>query len=65
VGVAAAESDALLAELHAHQNQPEFRYTHQWRVGDLVLFDAMGLMHARDRFDPHTRRYMRQMSTWA
>ena len=59
----AAESSALLAELHAHQEQPELIYVHQWRVGDLVVFDAMGVMHGRDRFDPGSRRYMRQMST--
>lgn len=65
VGLAREESDTLLDALHRHQLQDEFTYTHQWRVGDLVLFDAMGVMHARDRIDPNERRYMRQMSTWA
>lgn len=65
LGIDRSESDALLAELYAHQSQAELTYIHQWQVGDLVLFDAMGLMHGRDRFDPTTRRYMRQMSTLA
>jgi alpha-ketoglutarate-dependent taurine dioxygenase len=63
VDMEAGESAVLLAELHAHQAQPELTYLHQWRVGDLVVFDAMGVMHGRDRFDPGERRYMRQMST--
>ncbi len=65
VGLEPSESEALLAELHAHQTREELIYVHQWKVGDLVLFDAMGLMHGRDRFDPNARRFMRQMSTLA
>lgn len=64
VGVAAEESRALLDSLHAHQLASEFIYTHDWRVGDLVLFDSFGVMHARDRIPAGARRYMRQMSTF-
>lgn len=64
VGLDKTASDALLAELHEHQTQPELTYIHQWQVGDLVLFDSMALMHGRDRIDPNTRRYMRQMSSF-
>ncbi len=63
VGLEASESRELLASLYEHQIQPELVYTHQWRVGDLVLFDAFGVMHARDRIPAGARRYMRQMST--
>ncbi len=57
------ESDALLQELFEHATRPERVYSHEWRVGDLVVFDTFGLMHRRDRFDPDDRRYMRQLST--
>jgi len=65
VDVDAEESRELLDSLHAHQLQPELTYTHEWRMGDLVLFDAFGVMHARDRIPAGVRRYMRQMSTFA
>jgi taurine dioxygenase len=36
---------ALLAELLAHAEQPQFVYTHQWRPGDLVMWDNRCLLH--------------------
>ncbi len=59
------ESAALLVELFEHSTQPEFIYRHDWQVGDLILFDALGGMHRRDRFDSNDRRYMRQLSSLA
>lgn len=53
-----AESDALLDEIWSHATQPGFVWTHQWRVGDLVLWDNRCTMHRRDPFDPSTRRIM-------
>lgn len=65
VGLEARESRELLDVLHARQLQPELTYSHEWRLGDLVVFDSFGVMHARDRIPPGARRYMRQMSTLA
>ncbi len=59
------ESATLLGELFEHSTQPEFIYRHDWQVGDLILFDAFGGMHRRDRFDANDRRYMRQLSSLA
>jgi taurine dioxygenase len=53
-----AESDALLDEIWAFATQPRFVWTHQWRVGDLVLWDNRCTMHRRDPFDATTRRVM-------
>ena len=53
-----AESDALLDEIWAHVAQKRFVWTHQWRVGDLVLWDNRCTMHRRDPFDASTRRVM-------
>lgn len=46
VGMGRAESDELLAELEAHAVQPEFIYSHRYRVGDVLVFDTAATMHA-------------------
>ena len=45
VGLPEAEGAALLAELLAHATQPQFIYTHRWRLGDLVMWDNRCLLH--------------------
>ena len=45
LGMPEAEGEALLAELVEHATQPQFVYTHQWRDGDLVLWDNRVLLH--------------------
>jgi len=35
----------LIAELDAHCVRPEFCYRHQWRIGDLVMWDNASAMH--------------------
>jgi taurine dioxygenase len=52
------DSDALLDEIWTHATQQQFVWTHQWRVGDLVLWDNRCTMHRRDPFDSSTRRIM-------
>jgi alpha-ketoglutarate-dependent taurine dioxygenase len=41
-----AESDALLDELFEHVTQPKYQYHHEWRVGDILLWDNRCLMHS-------------------
>ena len=41
-----AESDALLDELFEHVTQPKYVYHHEWRVGDVLLWDNRCLMHS-------------------
>ena len=57
-GFGLAESDALLDEIWVFATQKRFVWTHQWRVGDLVLWDNRCTMHRRDPFDASTRRIM-------
>ncbi len=57
-GLPAQESDALLAALFDHSEQPEFVYRHVWRVGDLIVWDNRCSMHARADFPSDQRRLM-------
>ncbi len=57
-GLALEESEALLDRLWAHATQPRFVWCHQWRVGDLILWDNRCAMHRRDPFDMRRRRVM-------
>jgi alpha-ketoglutarate-dependent taurine dioxygenase len=41
---------------------PRFVYEHHWQTGDLVMWDQIGLLHARRAFDPYLRRILRQVS---
>ena len=41
----AAESEAMLSFLFAHQLQDKYRYMHRWQVKDLLLWDNLGSIH--------------------
>ena len=45
VGMAQAEADELLEQLYAHLAQPQFVYTHRWRLGDVVMWDNFATQH--------------------
>jgi taurine dioxygenase len=46
-GMAPDESEALLEELFAHLYRPEVVVDHEWRQGDLVVWDNLAVQHAR------------------
>lgn len=58
VGLEVAESEALLNALWAHATQPGFTMCHRWKVGDLLMWNNLSVLHRRDPFDPNTRRIM-------
>jgi taurine dioxygenase len=59
VGLPEAEGAALLARLCAHIVKPEFRFEHQWRVGDLLMWDNVAVQHkANFDYDLPLRRLM-------
>jgi taurine dioxygenase len=58
LGLDVADSDALLDALWAHATQPRFALCHQWKVGDLLMWNNLSVLHRRDPFDPKTRRVM-------
>ncbi len=51
VGLPLVEGRALLAGLMAHATQPQFVHRHEWRVGDLVIWDNLATMHRGTPFD--------------
>jgi alpha-ketoglutarate-dependent 2,4-dichlorophenoxyacetate dioxygenase len=58
------EGRLLLRELIEHATQPPFVYRHQWRVGDLVIWDNRATMHrARPFDDARYRRELRRVTT--
>ncbi|HUI80370.1 MAG TPA: TauD/TfdA family dioxygenase [Bryobacteraceae bacterium] len=57
-GLALADSEALLDELWAYAGKSEIAWRHQWRVGDVVMWDNRATMHRRDPFEPNTRRVL-------
>jgi taurine dioxygenase len=58
VGLEVADSEALLDALWAHATQPQLTLCHRWRVGDLLMWNNLSVLHRRDPFDPKTRRIM-------
>jgi len=45
IGLPENESRDLIAELVSHCTQPEFQYRHNWRRGDLVMWDDCSTQH--------------------
>jgi taurine dioxygenase len=59
-GMDQAEGNALLDHLFNHIEQDQFIYAHNWRVGDLVLWDNRCTLHARTDFSNKERRLLRR-----
>jgi taurine dioxygenase len=58
LGMGLAESEALLDALWAHATQMRFAMCHVWRVGDVLMWNNLAVLHRRDPFDAHARRVM-------
>ena len=57
-GMGVRESLDLLVRLRDHATQPQFVYSHEWTVGDLVIWDNTGTMHRAEWYDPEGDRMM-------
>lgn len=60
VGFSAQRSDDLLAQLREHIELNAPRLVHQWRQGDIVAWDNVGLQHRRDPMPAGQLRKLRQ-----
>ncbi len=63
VGWPVPEGRLLLRELIEHATQREFVYRHEWRVGDLVIWDNRATMHRGRNFDENRVRDLRRATT--
>jgi len=48
IGLAEADSEALLAELFDYLYAADEIYRHDWQLGDIVIWDNLAVHHARD-----------------
>ena len=63
-GMPPDKSRPLLAELVAHMTQPAFTFQHQWRRGDIVLWDNCRVLHQREPFDPQVPRLLKRTTVF-
>lgn len=57
-GLTVPESEDLLDALWDHATQPRFAMCHEWRIGDLLMWNNLSVLHRREPFDSKTRRVM-------
>ncbi len=60
IGLSRTDSDDLLARLYTAFERPELQFSHQWRTGDVAVWDEYRLVHrAPNDYAPHTREVRR------
>jgi taurine dioxygenase len=65
-GMPAAESDALLEYLFAHQLGAKYRFAHQWCERDVLVWDNLRTIHnAVSDYGPDEHRYIRRCQAMA
>ena len=64
-GMDPAESVELLDFLYAHQDRPEYLYTHRWSKGDVLMWDDIGTTHNAIPDYGDIPRYMRRVQVLA
>ena len=60
VGMPTPEARILIHDLIEHATQRQFVYTHQWRAGDLVMWDNRCMMHRARYYDNSYVRDLRR-----
>ena len=64
--LAERESDEILAFLFDHQLQTQYRYTHRWSEGDVLLWDDIGTLHnAHADYGPDEHRLIKRCQVMA
>ena len=59
IGMDKTEAQRIISNLLNHATRDRFVYRHQWKSGDLVIFDNRSLIHSATPFDAN--RYRRVM----
>lgn len=58
------EAKAFLTKLEAEATVDAFRYSHEWRPGDAVLWDNRRVLHAGTAFDMSKHKRRMHRTTW-
>ena len=59
-GLPEEESEDILETMFETAERPEFVYEHEWKPGDLLLWDNLCSAHARTDFSTDERRLLRR-----
>jgi alpha-ketoglutarate-dependent taurine dioxygenase len=62
LGIPADESEAILEQLWKAMYAPTNIYTHDWRVGDLIIWNNLAIQHSRPRRVDDKVRVLRRMA---
>lgn len=62
VGMDRKDSDSLLARLLAWATQPQYVYRHEWRMGDVLMWDNTGTMHRVLDYDRECGRRLHRVT---
>lgn len=62
-GMDPMESTVLLHSLRDWATQPQFVYSHEWSLGDAVMWDNTGTMHRAMPYDPDCGRLLHRTKT--
>jgi taurine dioxygenase len=60
-GLSVEESEHVLDEVWAHATAERFQWIHDWKPGDVVIFDNRSVLHGRKPFSPEKRRHLQQL----
>ena len=63
-GLPEARGSALLKELAAVMTRPECVYQHEWRMGDVMLWDNGRTCHRREPIDPDVPRLAKRTTIY-
>jgi alpha-ketoglutarate-dependent 2,4-dichlorophenoxyacetate dioxygenase len=58
-----AEGRAFIRWLNEFATRPQFRYSHRWRAGDLVIWDNRAVLHRATPYDSVRHRRLMQRTT--
>jgi alpha-ketoglutarate-dependent 2,4-dichlorophenoxyacetate dioxygenase len=65
VGWPKATGEALLYELTQRADRPEFRLSHAWREGDVIVWDNRAVLHRATYYDAVKYKRLMQRTTIA
>ena len=63
VGWPRPSGEALLYELTQRADQPEFRLSHAWREGDVIVWDNRAVLHRATSYDAVKHKRLMQRTT--